>query len=486
MIIVVIKGPTFTDVYQQIAKIRAYKNVKEEIAIELRLDMMPSWDIKAISMLRSECDIPMIFTLRNRSQGGSYQGSESERLEDIRRLAALKPEYLDIEHDVPSDFIQDISKHYPTIKIILSHHDCSKTPQDLDGIYQNMRKTPASFYKIAVLAQDTLDALRFVCWAKQKGPQLIAISMGPHGQISRLIGHMTYAPIDLDQQTAPGQLSLKTLLERRRYPSTNIYGLIGDPVEHSISDDTHNHWMNSSNINACYVKFQVSPNQLAQFFAYAKQLPIKGLSVTMPLKEHVMPFLTSIDPQAKQIGAVNTLCLKKDQIIGFNTDCIGALNAVEKVITVKGKRIVMLGAGGAAKAIAYEAHKRGALLTILNRNVDRAQQMAQQFQGVGKGLHQMAECASAGYDILINCIPIPMPISPEHLLPQAIIMDTKTKPKETELIKHARAKGCQIVHGYEMFFEQAIGQFCLWFSDRAGSSESRQILEDQVLAVLEY
>lgn len=483
MICVVIKGPTFEEARQQISKAIAFANL-----IELRLDCFASLDLAALKSLRSHFSIPMIFTLRSQIQGGNYTKSEECRLADIRRLTELKPEYFDLENHVSASFIKEISSQCPEIKLIFSYHNFTDTPEDLDKLYREMQKTSAHFYKIAVTANNCLDALRLVCWAKNTNNNLIAISMGPHGQISRIIGPtigcpITYAALEDDQKSAPGQLSAQTLIERYNHHSINLetalYGLIGDPVDQSISDETHNDLMKTCGLNAVYVKIQVNPGELSDFFQFAKQLPFRGLSVTMPLKEQILPFLDGIHPEAREIGAANTLCFEKGKIFGFNTDGIGALNAIEKEISVKGKRIVIIGAGGASKAIAYEAQRRGGLVTILNRDESKAHKIAAHLHCSGKGLDCMASCADAGYDILINCTPVPLPIHSDYILPQTVVMDIKTKPKETSFLQHALEKECQIVYGYRMFVEQAVGQFNLWFQDQINPQESRQILESK-------
>lgn len=476
MLCVVIKGPTFEEAYRQIEKAIDHADL-----IELRLDGFSVLDLSALSRLSTQFSIPMIFTLRCQSQGGHYSQSEEKRLTDIWNLAALNPEYLDLENHVPPDFIAEISSQHPNIKIILSYHNFNETPEDLEKLYQEMKRIPAHFYKIAVMPQSCLDAMRLVCWAKSKDDKLIAISMGYHGQVSRILAPFTYAALEEDQQTAPGQLSAKTLLERYRHRSltsaTGIYGLIGDPVDRSISDETHNHFFQSCGIDAVYVKIQVNDSELAEFLQFAKKLPFKGLSVTMPLKECILPYLDYIDPDALEIGAVNTLVFDESKIRGFNTDGLGALNAIESECRVKGKRVIILGAGGAAKAIAFEACRRGALVTILNRHEEKASLIAQHFHCKSGGLDQMAAYAKAGYDILINCTPTPIPIAVEYILPQAIVMDITTKPKETEFLKKSKEKGCRIIYGYRMFVEQAVGQFNLWFKGKIDSQESRNILE---------
>lgn len=503
MLCVVIKGPTFEEVHQQIAEAIPYADI-----VELRLDGFESLDLAALKSLRSNFSIPMIFTLRSKLQGGNYSGGklnlrdgavrkplklndpiatqDHDRLSNIRSVAELKPEYLDIEHCDSPHFIKEIASLYPEIKLILSYHDFTKTPEDLEGIYREMQKIPAFFYKIAVTPHNCIDAIRFVCWAKKYGGKLIGISMGTYGEISRILGPVTGSPITYStledhQKTAPGQLSAKMLIDRYRFrclnPCTEIYGLIGDPVDGSISDETHNCLITACGLDAVYVKIQVSPLELSEFLHFAKQLPFRGISVTMPLKEHILPILDCLDPQATDIGAVNTLLFEDGKIFGFNTDGVGALNAIERECPVKDKKVVIIGAGGAAKAIAFEAVRRGGCVTILNRTAEKAIQIAQSFQCDGKGLDYMTVCAEAGYDVLINCTPDSLPIPSEYILSQAVVMDIKTKPKDTEFLRQAKKKGCRIVYGYHMFVEQALCQFNIWFKDRIDMKNCREILE---------
>jgi len=489
MICIVIKGPSFEEAQQQMNQALKYADL-----VELRLDGFNEYDFPAIQKLRSDFSIPMIFTLRSKQQGGIYQHSEEKRLADLCSLADLKPEYLDIESHVPLQVVNDIRCKYPDIHLIVSYHNFLETPENLEGIYQEMRKIPAYFYKVAVSAQDSLDAMRLCCWAKNTDGHVIAISMGPHGQISRILAPIirspiTYCSLEECQKSAPGQMSPHTLLTRYQYrslnPNTAIYGLIGDPVDLSISDETHNGWIQANNLDAIYVKIIVKVDQLSDFLQLAKQLPFKGLSVTMPLKESIMPHLDHIDEEAVAIGAVNTLLFKNDGISGFNTDGKGALNAIEQECSVKDQHIVILGAGGAAKAIAYEATRRGGDVTILNRNQEKAHQLASRFHCDSEGLDHLRKCGERGYDILINCTPLSMPIEDQDIFPHAIIMDIKTKPKETSLLKSAKKKGCKIIYGYCMFIEQAMGQFSLWFKDSFHQQESRQTLKQEAQKALD-
>lgn len=365
MLCIAIKGPAFEDVVKQISLALKYADL-----IELRLDYFIDIDEAALKQLRSMFSIPMIFTLRDKSQGGHYSGPEEARLADIRRFAALKPEYLDLESHIPTYFFHEITSGYPEIKLIISYHDFEKTSKRIDLVYQEIKKNPAHFYKIAMKAETTLDAFRMILFLKKSDKNVIAMSMGAEGQLTRILGPIfgnpiTYASLEDSQKTAPGQVTAQELVELYHYRSLNadtaIYGLIGDPVDRSISEKTHNPLMVKFALNAIYIKMRVIADELAEFFQYAKELPFRGLSVTMPLKEKVIFYLNEIDVSAREIGAVNTLLFEGDRIVGFNTDASGALNALETQFSVKGKKIVVVGAGGAAKAIVYEACRRGGI-----------------------------------------------------------------------------------------------------------------------------
>ena len=421
MIAVVIKGPTLEDVRKQILASIASK----ADLVELRLDLMDSFDLKLLNVT-----IPMIFK--------------------IKEPPDVFPEYIDSEYalEVPEG-----------TKLILSHHDFKETP-DLEALYTKMKTTPADLYKIAVTPKSATDALKILNFAKEK-KDVIAIGMGPFGEITRILAPgITYASLEDSQQTAPGQLTIHEMQRKYRCHSINhetrIYGLIGDPVDKSISDETHNCYMESIGLNAVYIKMQVKASELAEFLPLAKDI-FSGLSVTMPLKESILPYLDVIDPEALSIGAVNTLLIREGKFHGYNTDGKGALDAIEKECLVLRKHIVILGAGGAAKAIAFEAIKRGAHVTIINRDTVKAVELAKRLSC------RAAISPPKAYDIMINCTPA-FPISKEDMLPDALVMDITTKPKDTPFIMAAKSKGCTVIYGYKMFLEQARLQFEHWFS----------------------
>ena len=487
MLCAVIKGSNILDAKEQIKQASAWCNL-----IELRLDYFENIDLSLLKELLSFYPIPMIFTLRSASQGGHYKYSEKLRLSILEKLASLNPAYLDIEYHAPKEFIEKILLKYPKIKIILSYHNFEDTPANLEKIYQDMTVTPAFFYKIAITAKNSVDALKLVYFAKALNKNIIAISMGLYGQISRIIAPLISSPITyvcLKETfiTAPGQLTAEELIHRYNYPllttKTSLYGLIGNPVDQSISDVTHNQFMKTTHLDAIYVKMIVRAEELPLFLNLAKKL-FRGLSVTMPLKEAILPYLDQIDPEAHCIGAVNTLCFKEEKIYGYNTDGIGALNALEQKGPIQDKHILILGAGGAAKAIAYKALHKGGFVTVVNRSLDKAQKIADHFGCQANSLENIISLSQKGYDILINSTPLTMPIDAQAIVAGSLVMDIKTKPKETPFLAEAKNKQCHITYGYEMFIEQALGQFNLWFKDKL-ESRSPEILYQITNSILD-
>ena len=421
--------------------------------LELRLDLFPSFSLENVREIRQKYKVPMIFSLKKHQ---SF--TEEIRRQLIFKLLEIRPEYLDIESDMPESFINEVFLRRDKTKIILSYHDFQKTPKDLDALCSCMQKLPADFYKIAVTANTPTDALHLASLAKKSKGNLIAVSMGPLGQVTRILSpvigsYLTYASLDTGEH---GQLLARELKSKYRFSllskKTKVYALIGDPVDLSISDVTHNQFFAEEQIDAVYVKIPVKKEDLSSFLQEAKN-HFSGLSVTMPLKEDVMEHLSDIDHEAYLIGAVNTLVLQEGSWKGYNTDGIGALTALEEKEPIAGKAVAIIGTGGAAKAIAYEANKRGAILSFISRKQENVRALEKQLK--------IRSQESKAYDVIINCTPA------EHpgitITPGSVVMDIKTVPQKTEFLLEAESLGCSLVYGRSMFIEQAMGQFALWF-----------------------
>lgn len=458
--------------FVSIAKPELMQQIPAQVdGVELRLDLFPCIDLEFIHKALQNSAHSMMLTIRKASHGGGFLGSESERETLIKQLLSFEPDFFDLEYDMREGFLDEVSKRYPKTKFILSYHNFRETPVDLEVLYHLMVRYPAFSYKIAVMTSSTIDALRMLVFSK-KHPNVSAICMGEKGQFARVLGPVVgnlinYASFDEKQQIAPGQLTVAELMSIYHYPLLNmqtaIYGLIGNPVINSVGHLYHNDLFRKHHLNAVYVKMTVEPEELTEFVFLSKQLGLQGLSVTMPLKEAVLPFVDEIDPSARQIGAVNTLLFKNEKIFGINTDGIGALDALEQKCFVRGKNVVLIGAGGAARSIAFEAKERGANVLILNRTIQRANKLAVDIEGCSfGGLDDLPE----NYDLLVNCSPDPMPIDPKKINEGTVAMDIVYHPRKTMFLEEASLKKCQIVYGEEMFLNQAARQFSFWMKSK--------------------
>ncbi len=432
--------------------------VKQADLIELRADCFE---------LKKFCQKPVIF---------------KQEVVDFEALSIL-PEYVDLPHTTSSADFEKIKRQFPNVKTICSFHDFEKTG-DLEKIYAELKTNGADLIKIATQANSTLDALRMLLLVKKY--QCIGVCMGDLGAITRILAPVvgapwTYAPEEESQKTAPGQILLQELVETFNYQNLNkntrLYGLIGDPVSKSISHKTHNWFFKNSSLNAVYVKMCVKKEELPEFFSLCREVGFKGLSVTMPLKEAVIDYLDY--PTAK---AINTIGFEEEGVYGWNTDGSGALDALEKKVKVQGKKMVLLGAGGAAYGIAHEAKKRGAKLIICNRTLKRAEALASEVSGLAYPLSAFSQIGD--YDILINCTSVGMlepksPVPEDTLLEGKVVMDIISSPRITPLLAAALKKNCEIIEGLQMFIHQALGQYFHWFKSE-NLALSEQCLPEEI------
>lgn len=344
-------------------------------------------------------------------------------------------------------------------RLILSYHNFEETPDDLEGLLHSMeQKGPARFYKIATKARSLLDSLRMLEFVKSH-PSVIGLCMGELGQITRILAPVIKTPImyaSFEEDNALGQVSLKTLLDtyhfRKLSPKTPIYGLIGDPIIQSPGHIYHNSKMQGEGV---YVKMCVKSSELKAFFSYAKKLPFQGLSVTIPHKEAVLEFLDEIP----SMGAVNTICLKEEKLIGSNTD---ALAVFQLLGNVQGKKIFILGAGGSARAIGYMAIQKGAEVTLFNRTLKRAETLAQDLKCPCKPWDKI----TTDYDILINSTASHDPIASCYFHPQAVAVDLSLAAESLFLNKAVEARALAI-SGLEVYEKQAFLQRCAWQLEKA-------------------
>jgi 3-dehydroquinate dehydratase / shikimate dehydrogenase len=466
---------------QQIAQAAGYADV-----LELRLDYWSELDLEQVKHLRQEITLPVMFTLRKKSQGGYCNLSELQRLDLIEQLGTLLPDYIDLEYDISVEFALSLRDKHPSIQLIRSYHDFTQTPDNLTELLQELYHPVFSYFKIAVYAQDILDTLRLLCFMQRSCQQypLIGIAMGEYGEASRILAPVVgsqfiYGSINNEEAAAPGQLTLAELTNLYRVHLLNrdtaIYALLGDPISSSRGPLLHNATFAKLQKNAVYIRLRVPPADLVAAIKYLRQLPFHGFSITMPLKEIISPLLDRTDAADEMIGAINTITVEEGEWIGFNTDGKGAIAAINQQINISHKTLVILGAGGSGKAIAYEAVRQGAKIIILNRTAEKAQQLAKLLECRGGGFDQIDVLLANGYDLMMNTLPPAInsriedfPLKPQHFLPNAVVMDIVYNQGDTAFTQLAKAAGCQIVDGNEMFVQQAKLQQQRWFSIPSG------------------
>jgi len=445
------------------------EKVKDKIScIELRLDFLEEYNLESITSFINSIPIKKIITLRSSDQGGHFKGSEKERLIVIKAIIKnCKVEYIDLEYTISTEFLTELKRLYPNIKIIRSFHNFKETPKNLKNILEDLIHPDVDFYKIITFANSTIDSLRILTFLQEYGNNfpLIMHAMGEEGIPSRILGQIfgncwTYVALEDDKQIVLHSLTLTEAHEIYRIdkitPTTKIYGLIGDPVDTSIGHIFHNNFFHENNINAIYVKLRINPDELKQFFPIVCQLLFFGLSVTMPLKEYVKYFIMerSIDL------SINTLKIENQKITGINTDGIATIDLIEQQIKVKNKKVLILGAGGSAKGILNEAYNREALITIYNRTVAKSKALADYLNC--SYLASLDEFTDKSFDIIINTIPLEgykdcqlLSALTPILKKRPLVMDIVYKKDETPLLEAAHESRAPVIYGKDMFIAQA-------------------------------
>jgi len=442
--------------------------------IELRLDCLRELPEKLPQLTR-----PVILTFRPSEQGGHRQLTR----EDRRRFwSSIAPPAETIWWDIEADLVHDFAPDWS--RVIVSHHDFLGVPNDLEQIYERLTATPAAILKIAVQANDILDCIRIfnlLDRARHEGRELIAIAMGNAGIATRILGpsrgsFLTYGALDDQSATAPGQVNARKLRSLYHLDTidneTMICGLVGLPVMHSVSPHIHNAAFVSEEVNGVYLPFEVRDAQ--QFFKRmvhprTRELNwnLRGLSVTAPHKQAVMDCLDWIDPDAKEIGAVNTVVIENDRLLGYNTDAAGFIDPLlSRFATLRDARVAIIGAGGAARAAIWALQKQKAAMTLFARDTTKAQPLAELF---GISCTSLTGASFAGYDLVINATPVgsgtqidQSPATREQLTGSRCVYDLIYNPVETQLLHTANEAGCETLGGLDMLVAQAKVQFELW------------------------
>ena len=465
---------------------------REGVWAELRLDAMDGFDLDRL-LARPPC--PVIVTYRRRRDGGLYDGPEAPRLEVLRRAACLAIQYVDVEGDALPD-----AGDVPLTKVLASYHNLKRTPEDLAAIHSRLVATGAAAVKVAVMANHILDTAAVLRVLRAARVPTIALSMGPRGVLTRILAPkfgalVTFAAEEIGREAGPGQVSLGQMVQRYRAhrigPATRVFGVIADPVGHSLSPAIHNAAFAEVGLDAVYLPLWVEGDPAA-FIRAMREFEFDGYSVTIPHKQAVMAALDEIEPLARRIGAVNTIQRRPDgSLFGTNTDWTAGLAAIEAVVGagwLTGKRALLIGAGGVGRAMAFALRHRGAAITLTDVDAARAESLA---RDVGAAILPISRIQRGGsgeppradWDILLNGTPIGMhpktdasPVPREMLRPGLVVYDAVYNPIETRLLKEAREAGCRTIAGIDHFVRQAVEQFELWTGRPAPVETMRRVV----------
>jgi len=460
--------------------------VRETPTVELRLDWLRD-DSERKKLLKwlKRCEwkgTTFLATCRRRVGGGEFAGDAGAELYWLMQAREAGCAWCDVEVETLRKSPQQSVRGFAVPqKVMLSIHDFRRTPP----LAKNM-SVPASggvdAIKIAAMAQTIADSLRLMKLARGS-QRLIVVPMGETGLPARILAlregsALAYAPVAA--ATAPGQVSLQELKvlyrAHRLTRKTRVYGVIGNPIGHSLSPLLHNTGYAAARQDAVFLPFLVE--ELGDFLKAAPEFGVRGFSVTIPYKQTILRELDGCEPLAEKIGAVNTVTVRRDgTLYGSNTDYLGVLRALEKRVTLSRSRVLIFGAGGAARATAFAVAQAGGQVFVCARRGNAARELARAVNGevVARPALRKRE-----FDVIVNTTPLGMHpqegISPLAAaeLNCSLVFDLIYTPLRTKLLQIAAAKGIKTVSGAEMFLAQGIAQWELWMKRRAPEREMRK------------
>jgi len=495
---------------------RAEAALADSKFLELRLDSLPHPDEalpKVGEFLARHRDAMVIATCRRQSFGGNFEGALTAELETLTKAAQAGCQIVDLEVESAEEAaprqwekLREVL-HAEGAALQLSFHDFSRTG-NLEQAAQRIEAFRPDFIKVVSTActlADNLAVLRLIA-DRSRSAEVVGIAMGEEGLVSRVLGLRAGAAFTFASfangtgtgsgtktetgvkagngiQTAPGQVTARVLRDLYRAEqldqATRIFGVAGNPIAHSLSPLMQNTAFRRESVNAVLIPLKTSA--LDDLLTLVRELPLAGVAVTMPLKQEILPHLTKSDPLTSRIGACNTLRTGADgKLYGFNTDVAGVVRPLEKRLKLKGARIAVLGAGGAARAAVFGLVEQGAEVFIVNRTHENAVKLAAESKAQALTREQFAQ---GRFDVLINSTPCgmagskqPLPIK-ENELNAELVFDLVYNPLETPLLKLAKERGIATVTGLEMFVQQGARQFEIWTGKPAPEAEMLRVVE---------
>ena len=460
--------------------------LKETRTVELRLDWLKN-DAERRKSLRWLAkqrfrSATFIATCRRIAAGGEFAGDIQAELFWLMEARRAGCEWCDVEVETERELPdQSIREYAVPPRILLSMHDFERTPK-LPRSVSCPQHGEVDAVKIAATAKTIEDSVRLLHLARASRC-FVAVPMGEVGLPGRLLAFregsaLSYAPIG--KATAPGQVSLHDLKYLYRAhlltSRTEVYGVVGDPIRHSLSPLMHNTGYAERKRDAVYLPYLV--HDLKDLVRAVPEFGIRGFSVTIPHKQTILKFLKDCEPLAAEIGAVNTVVVRRDgSLFGCNTDYVGVLCALESKMKLGGSRVLIFGAGGSARAAAFALARSGAHVSVCARRDAAARELA---RAVGGEVVPRRALRSQNFDAILNATPVGMqpheaasPLTAQELRCN-LVMDLIYRPLETKLLKLARKKGIPTVSGLDMFLEQGFAQWKIWMKTRPPANIMRQ------------
>jgi 3-dehydroquinate dehydratase/shikimate dehydrogenase len=461
--------------------------------IELRLDTLHKPQAilpKLRSFTAANRHVTVIATCRRTEGGGDFVGELFEQAEILEGAAKAGCQLIDVEIESaetmrPADWKR---LRASGAALILSYHDFAHT-RGLEKAFERMQRFDPEFYKIVSTARSLTDNLAVLDLLQQHGDSvnMIAMAMGQPGVVSRLLAAragsaFTFASTATGEETAPGQLNLGTLRSLYRFEeidaATRVYGVAGHPIAHSLSPLMLNTAFRRERINAVFVPLETS--KIGDLLTLVQRLPLAGLAVTMPLKQEILPSLARMDDLSTRIGACNTIVRGPDgRLFGFNTDVSAVIGPLERRLSLRGARVLVLGAGGAARAAVFGLKEKGAEVYILNRTQESAKELAAQAKAK---VFKREQLTKTDFDIVLNATPAGMHgskveslLEPDELRAR-LVFDMVYNPIDTPLLRMAHEKGIPVIPGLEMFVHQGARQFEIWTGKPAPEADMRRVV----------
>lgn len=466
--------------------------------VELRLD----WLSRQPDLPRLLADRPTacVVTCRRQTDRGRWRFSEEQRLAVLRAAIVAEVEYVDLEHDVAGKI-----PRYGKTKRIISHHNFDQTPVDLPEIHARMCKLDPDVVKLVTMANSPSDVVRMLRVVESARVPTVGFCMGELGLASRVLcgkygSPFTYASFSKERELAPGQIVFGEMKHLYRYDEINadtqVFGVLGDPIAQSHSPLVHNAAFRKAGLNAVYLPFRVPGDALEQTLRDFAWLDVQGYSVTIPHKEAVARWADVPSETVQNVGAANTLYPRGGKWHAENTDHAAALQCIRDGLgsnpelgeDLAGLKVVILGAGGVARAVAHGLLAAGCDVTITNHHYARAKTLAAELDCKAvKWENRASELA----DVLVNCTPVGMypdridetPYKINWIRDGMLVFDTVYNPENTLLLKEARQRDCPTASGLDMFVRQAAAQFELFTGRPAPFEYMRETLRRGISAV---